>query len=280
MLHREGIVSMKTVVITGSTRGIGKGMAREFLKRGHNVVISGRTQEAALATAAELGPAAAAGPRAIAVACDVTDHAQVQALWDAAKAAFGTVDIWINNAGLSNTRFPIGRLPSDEVEQVPRTNLIGTMNGAQVALKGMRAQGQGAIYNFEGFGSNGFKSRGMSLYGCTKFAITYFTKALIAETKGGPVRVGYLSPGIVITDLSLRDKAKMPPQAWGFTVKIYNILADRVETVTPFLVERVLADRGHGTRIAWLTRGKSLRRFLSARLKPPGDRFPELRQAG
>jgi NAD(P)-dependent dehydrogenase (short-subunit alcohol dehydrogenase family) len=120
----------------------------------------------------------------------------------------------------------------------------------------------------------------MSLYGATKFAITYFTKALIKETQGGPVRVGYMSPGIVITDLSTRDKTKMPPQRWAFVVKVYNILADRVETVTPWLVEKVLADRGHGSRIAWLTRGKSLRRFLGARFKPPGNRFPELLQAG
>ncbi len=182
--------------------------------------------------------------------------------------------------GMSNTRFPIGRLPRDEVNAVVRTNLLGSMYGSKVALAGMREQGSGAIYNFEGFGSNGYKNRGMSLYGSTKFAITYFTKALIAETQGGPVRVGYMSPGIVITDLSIRDKGKMPPQAWAFVVKIYNILADRVETVTPWLVEKVLADTGHGSRIAWLTRGKSLRRFLGARFKPPGDRFPELLQTG
>lgn len=271
---------MKNVVITGSTRGIGKGMAREFLKRGHNVVVTGRSQAASLLAAAEVGKDAANGARALAVGCDVTDAAQVQALWDQAHAVFGGVDIWINNAGMSNTRFPIGRLPQGEVDSVTRTNLLGTMYGAKVALAGMREQGHGAIYNFEGFGSNGFKNRGMSLYGCTKFAITYFTKALIAETKGGAVRVGYMSPGIVITDLSIRDKGKMPPQAWAFVVKIYNILADRVETVTPWLVEKVLADTGHGSRIAWLTRGKSLRRFLGARFKPPGDRFPELKQAG
>jgi NAD(P)-dependent dehydrogenase (short-subunit alcohol dehydrogenase family) len=269
---------MKTVVITGSTRGIGKGLAREFIKRGHNVVVSGRSQDASLTAAAEIGQVAQSGARAIAVACDVTRHDQVQGLWDQAVAAFGRVDIWINNAGMSNTRFPIGRLPQNEVEAVIATNLIGTMNGSQVALKGMRAQGSGAIYNFEGFGSNGFKNRGMSLYGCTKYAITYFTKAMIAETKGGPVLVGYMSPGIVITDLSLRDRGKMPPQAWAYVKKIYNILADRVETVTPWLVEQTLANTTHGARIAWLTRGKSLRRFLGARFKPPGDRFPELDQ--
>jgi NAD(P)-dependent dehydrogenase (short-subunit alcohol dehydrogenase family) len=267
----------KVVVITGSTRGIGKGLAREFLKRGHHVVVSGRRQADADAVATELSRDATGGARTAAMACEVTDYAQVQALWDKAVAAVGTVDIWINNAGMSNSRYPIGHLQQDEVEAVPRTNLLGTMYGAHVALKGMTAQGHGAIYNFEGFGSNGGKQRGMSLYGCTKFGITYLTKALIAETRTGPVRVGYLSPGIVITDLSVRDKTKVPPQQWAFTVMIYNILADRVETVTPWLVDKVLANTRHGARIAWLTRGKSLWRFLKSRFVKPGERFPELK---
>jgi len=267
----------KVVVVTGSTKGIGKGLAREFLKRGHSVVISGRKQTDADAVALELGREATSGAKAIGVACEVTDYAQVQSLWDKSIAAFGKVDIWINNAGMSNSRFAIGSLLQDEVETVPRTNLIGTMNGSHVALKGMTAQGLGDIYNFEGFGSNGGKQKGMSLYGATKFGVTYFTKAMIAETKGGPVRVGYLSPGIVITDLSVRDKTKVPPKQWAFTIMIYNILADRVETVTPWLVENVLANTKHGARIAWLTRGKSLWRFLRSRFIKPGDRFPELK---
>ena len=206
----------KVVVVTGSTKGIGKGLAREFLKRGHSVVISGRKQADAEAVATELGPEAVSGVKASGVACEVTDYAHVQNLWDKAIAAFGRVDIWINNAG-------------------------------------------------------------MCLYGATKFGVTYFTKALIAETKDGPVRVGYLSPGIVITDLSVRDKTKVPPKQWEFTILVYNILADRVETVTPWLVENVLANTTHGARIAWLTRGKSLWRFLRSRFIKTGDRFPELK---
>ena len=266
----------KVVVVTGSTKGIGRGMAREFLKRGHNVVVSGRSQGAVDEAVADLSKDAANGAKALGVPCDVTDYAQVQAMWDKATAAFGRVDIWINNAGMSNSRFPIGELLQDEVEAVPRTNLIGTMNGSQIALKGMKAQGNGDLYNFEGYGSNGTKQKGMSLYGCTKFAITYFTKCLIKETKNSPVRVGYMSPGIVITDLSIRDKTKVSPKQWAFTVMIYNILADRVETVTPWLVENVLANTKHGARIAWLAPGKSIWRFLKSRFLKPGDRFPEL----
>lgn len=269
----------KVVVVTGSTRGIGRGLAREFLKRGHNVVVSGRTRAAVDQTTAEIERDAAQGARAVGIPCDVSNYDDVQSLWDRAVGAFGRVDIWINNAGQSNARFSIGKLLQDDVESVPRVNLSGTVNGSRVALAGMTKQGAGAIYNFEGFGSNGMRQRGISLYGSTKFAITYFNKCLERETKGGPVIIGLLSPGIVITDLSTRDREKVPPQQWAFTVKIYNILADRVETVTPWLVEKVLANTRHGARFAWLTRGKSLWRFLSSRFRGTEDRFPELKRA-
>ena len=266
----------KKVVITGATRGIGRGLARETLKRGHNVVICGRTQSAVDDALDDISGDAINGAQATGTPCDVTQYDQVQALWDFAKKEFSDVDIWINNAGVSNVRFPIGHLLQDEVETVPAVNLVGTMNGCKVALQGMNAQGRGALYNFEGFGSNGMKQHGMSLYGCTKFGLTYFTKALIKETKGGPVIVGYMSPGIVITDMTLLDRGKIPPERWATVKKVFNIIADRVETVTPWLVENVLANTTHGARIAWLTRGKAARRFLMSRFKSPGNRFPEL----
>ncbi len=266
----------KTVVITGGTRGIGRGLAQETLKRGHNVVVCGRTQNAVDDAVTDISADAVNGARAAGTPCDVTKYDQVQALWDFAKKEFGTVDIWINNAGISNVRYPIGYLLQEEVDIVPAVNLIGSMNGCKVALEGMNAQGHGALYNFEGFGSNGMKQHGMSLYGCTKFGLTYFTKALIKETKGGPVIVGYMSPGIVITDMLLIDRGKMPAEQWNGVKKVFNIIADRVETVTPWLMEHVLANTKHGARIAWLTRGKAARRFLMSRFKNPGNRFPEL----
>lgn len=266
----------KTVVVTGGTRGIGHGLAQEFLKRGVNVVICGRSQGAVDSALQDLGPHASGEARVTGVPCDVTKYDEVVALWEHAQNEFGTVDIWINNAGMSNTRFPIGHLPQDEVEAVTAVNLVGTMNGAQVALKGMEEQGHGALYNFEGFGSNGMKQHGMSLYGCTKFGLTYFTKALIKETKDSPVIVGYMSPGIVITDLSMRDRGKMSPKRWESVKKVFNIIADRVETVTPWLVENVLANDKHGARIAWLTGKKAAGRFIKSRFVSTVGRFPEL----
>jgi NAD(P)-dependent dehydrogenase (short-subunit alcohol dehydrogenase family) len=252
----------KVIVVTGSTRGIGKGMAGELLRRGHHVAISGRSQSAAAAAVAELQPLATDGATALGVACDVSDGAQLQQLWDATVARFGRVDVWVNNAGLSHPRQRGGEMREADILAVERTNLLGMMLATQVALRGMQRQGGGTIYNMEGFGSNGMMTPGMSLYGASKFALTYFNKALLAETGDGPVKICYLSPGIVLTDLLKRDMGSNDPRDWERTKRIYNILADRVETVTPYLAEGILREQRAGARVAWLTGGKAAGRFF------------------
>lgn len=265
---------MTNVVITGSTRGIGYGLAYEFLKRGHNVVVTGRTQEA-VEKAVEKLAAEFPSLKVVGVPCDVSDMAQVQNLWDRATQELSDIGIWINNAGINNSRVPIAKLPPEQMRNVLYTNILGMMFGCQVALKGMRAQGRGAIYNFEGFGSNGMHSPGSSIYGSTKYAIRYFTKCLVKETANSPVIVGTMSPGIVLTDMTLRDRDNLPPPAWQAVKKVYNILADRVETVTPYLVEGVLANQIHGAKVHWLTPRETAWRFLKARFGHQRNLFDE-----
>ena len=253
----------RQIVVTGSTRGIGKGLAGELLSRGHNVAISGRTQVAADATAAELQPLATGGARAVGFACDVSSAVELQRLWDHAAREFGRVDIWVNNAGLSHPRQRGGDMRAEDIRNVEETNLLGMMLATRVALLGMQGQPDGGmIYNMEGFGSNGMMTPGMSLYGASKFALTYFNKALLAETRDGPVKVCYLSPGIVLTDLLKRDMGSNDPKDWERTKRVYNILADRVETVTPYLADGILRNDRAGARVAWLTGGKAARRFF------------------
>jgi NAD(P)-dependent dehydrogenase (short-subunit alcohol dehydrogenase family) len=261
-------MTRRSIVITGSTRGIGRGLAAEFLRRGHDVAVSGRTQAAVDEAVAALAPLAVAGARVAGARCDVADAAAVQRLWDAAVAAFGRVDAWINNAGLSHPRQRIGELRAADIDVVAETNLLGMMLSTQVALAGMRLQpGGGTIWNMEGFGSNGMMAPGMSLYGASKFALTYFTKALLAETRGEPVKVCWLSPGIVVTDLVKLDLGSIRDAEAVRTRRIYDILADRVETVTPWLVERMLEPHKAGDRVVWLTRRKALGRFLRSLLR-------------
>jgi NAD(P)-dependent dehydrogenase (short-subunit alcohol dehydrogenase family) len=276
-------MASKTVVITGSTRGIGFGLAKQFVVRGHSVVVSGRNQATAEKAAAALQAVATGGARAVGIACDITDSAQAEALWAGAAKALGRVDIWINNAGAINTMRPIGELDPADIQAVPRTNLIGTAYCCRAALRGMSAQEprdgiKGALYNFEGFGSDGAKSEGMSIYGASKFGLTYFTKTLIKEMKGTGVLVGYLSPGMVTTEMLLKAKHDVSPERWARMKRLYRILANDVDTVTAWLVERTLANTTHGAHIAWLTRGKAVLRFFKALVVKPKP-LPELEAA-
>lgn len=253
---------MANVVVTGSTRGIGLGMVKEFKRLGHNVVVSSRGEAAVKAALAEVEAAPGAG-RAIGIACDVSSKAAVQALWDGAAKAFGAVDIWINNAGLTGPKRNVADLTDAEIRPVIDTNIWGMIHGTQVPLAGMTAQGRGKIFNFEGFGSDGMTAPGLTVYGFTKRALTYFTKSVNKEIKGSPVLLGTISPGIVVTDL-LEESKDADPARWEKTKKMYNILADRVETVVPYLVGEVLKADKPGAAIRWLTTPKAIWRFMSA----------------
>ena len=127
----------------------------------------------------------------------------------------------------------------------------------------MHAQGSGQIWNMEGFGSNGQTQAGMCAYGATKRGVSYVIKALQKEVKGTPVQVCTLSPGIVVTDLLVGDY-DTTSEEWEKAKKIFNILGDKVETVTPYLADGILRSNKSGATVAWLTGGKAFRRFMMA----------------
>jgi NAD(P)-dependent dehydrogenase (short-subunit alcohol dehydrogenase family) len=256
---------MKTILITGSTRGIGRGLATAFLDRGCRVVISGRTAAAVDEVVGELSKTYGAD-KVLGQACDVTDPDQVQALWDGAKAHYGKVDVWINNAGVAHGQTDFWDLETDLIAGVVETNVVGAMVGAKVALQGMLAQGSGQFYNMEGLGSDGRRIEGLTLYGTTKRALAYLTDALVEEMAGTPIVVGALRPGMVATDM-LTTQYEGKPEEWARAKRIFNILADRVETVTPWLADKVMANERTGVCFSWLSRWKVIGRFLLAPLR-------------
>lgn len=254
---------MKSIVITGSTRGIGYGLANEFLKRGCQVTINGRSQNSVDAAVASLttkhGPERLAGQPG-----DVIQPSAHQALWDAAVVAFEKVDIWINNAGIGHPYLMVWEIPPETVSQVVDIDLKGVIFGSQVAVRGMMAQGFGHLYNMEGFGSNNRTREGLSVYGSTKAAVRFFTRSLTGEMEKTPVKVSTLSPGIVITDF-ITEQYDDDPEGLERAKNVFNTLGDKVETVTPWLVEQVLSNDKSGATIEWLTTPKILARFATAR---------------
>jgi len=253
---------MKSIVITGSTSGIGYGLADSFLKLGCSVTISGRSEGKVQSAVNELITKHDA-KHLFGFVCDVTDYGQVQELWGIAKAHFGQIDIWINNAGMAHSETEMWNYAPGEVKKVVETNIIGAMHGSIVAIKGMQEQGFGSIYNVEGLGSDGRVIKGMALYGTTKSAVSYLTKAMAKEAKGTPVLVGGIRPGMVATKL-ITEQYEGHPKEWERVKRIFNILSDRVETVTPWLARKILSNRKNGVTISWLTKGKLIKRFLTA----------------
>lgn len=252
---------MTNAVVTGSTKGIGFALARELLSRGHHVVVSGRTQEAVDEAVGRLAPSATGGARVVGRRTDVSDAPQVQALWDLAVAEFGSVDLWINNAGVAYTMRTIVETTPHEVATMVSTNMLGTINGAQVAVRGMTAAGGGQVFNVLGGGSDGSVRPGMGVYSSTKRGLDMFTKALVKEVEGTPVRVGQVRPGILITDGWLREAATSPESVQSQR-KMVNILSDHVDDVAPYLVDRMLASTKNGDEIAWLTTARMMKKFL------------------
>lgn len=253
---------MKIIVITGSTRGIGYGLADAFLAKGHNVVVSGRNPETTMEAARSLGEKHDP-QRVLGQPCDISDREQVQALWDAAVSRFGRVDIWVNNAGQAHGQTPVTEFTPEQIQALVGTNIEGTIYGTQVAMRGMKAQGGGAIYNMEGLGSRGTVVQGMALYGTSKAALHYFDEALAKEVDETGIITGSLNPGMVVTDL-LTVQRNLDPAAWERQKKIFNILSERVETVAPALVDQMLKNTKNGAKLRYGSSVTIFWRFLTA----------------
>lgn len=252
----------QSVVITGSTQGLGYAYAREFLRRGHHVTICGRRPDAVASAVASLSPEATQGARAIGLACDVEDRASLQALWDRAVAEFGRVDIWINNAGYARTGLIFLETSPAEITAMVRTNVIGTMTATDVAYAGMKKQGTGKLYTTLGGGSSGRVVPGMTVYSTTKRALKYFVACLKKEARDSGVLVGTISPGVNVTEGMLREIRELPPESRAKMVKPLNFIGEHVETTAPWIVERVLNDAKLGNEIVWLTGGRLMRRAI------------------
>jgi NAD(P)-dependent dehydrogenase (short-subunit alcohol dehydrogenase family) len=253
---------MKHIVITGSTRGIGFGLADAFLNLDCSVTISGRGQDNVDQSVANLREKYAA-ERLLGVACDVREPDQVQALWDQSKISFNNIDIWINNAGYSGPQLAAWEMPPEKAREIIETNLLGEIYGSMVAVQGMLAQGYGALYNMEGMGSDGRMHGGLTYYGTSNSGRNYFNKSLIKETKDTPLIIGTLRPGMVVTDL-LTKQYEDRPEEWERDKRIFNILADRVETVSPWLAAQMLENDKSGVKISWTSRWKIMGRFLAS----------------
>jgi NAD(P)-dependent dehydrogenase (short-subunit alcohol dehydrogenase family) len=252
---------MKNVVITGSTRGVGLCMAREFLQAGCSVTLSGRGAVPPDGVAQSLRGFEG---RYAYTPCNVRIPEDIEALWQKAEALFGPVDIWINNAGANFPHEFSYNAQASYVDAVVDTNIKGMMHGSLIAVRHMLMQGFGQIWNMEGLGSNNMIQPKTIVYGASKHALTYFTRGLARELKGTPVMAGRLSPGMMLTDFMTKgpdgaESSVIHDKNFRF---VFNALADHPETVAAFFVPLILANRKNDAHLVWLTNSKTMVRFM------------------
>ncbi len=190
-------LAKKVVVITGSTRGIGRAIAEECARRGATVVISSRTPEAVRSAVVTLS---ARGGVVSGLTADVSRYDDVVALRDHAIATHGRIDVWLNNAGVSNGYRPLDEESPEELEALIAINLLGHMYSARAVIPYFREHG-GYLMNMCGRGWKGEGPPYTTAYAASKAAIASLTKSLAAENRDcANVSVNAFVPGMVDTD--------------------------------------------------------------------------------
>lgn len=192
----------KVAIITGSARGIGRSIAEKFLSAGCKVVISDVNQELCAATAQELGE------KAISIPCNVTVKTDVENLIKETKEKLGSVDILINNAGITKDGLFI-RMKEEDWDLVLNINLKGAFLCSQAAAMVMMKQRSGKIISIASV-SGLFGNAGQANYAASKAGIVALSKVMARELASRNVNVNAIAPGFIRTDMTdkLSDEIK------------------------------------------------------------------------
>lgn len=188
---------MKTVVVTGASRGIGRAVAKEFANNGYNVVIC---YNKSVSDAQQLLNEVSQTTRAIAVKVDVSNEDDVKNMVEITKKTFGNIDVLVNCAGVSDTRLLIDST-KDDYDFVFDTNMRGTYNTCKLVGREMLSNQSGKIINISSiWGLRGGSCE--SVYSASKGAIIAFTKALAKELGSNGINVNAVAPGFIQTDMT------------------------------------------------------------------------------
>ncbi|MFS9143117.1 3-oxoacyl-[acyl-carrier-protein] reductase [Streptococcus infantis] len=225
-------LEQKNVFITGSSRGIGLAIAHKFASLGANVVLNSRG-EISEELLAEFKPY---GVKVLAISGDVSDFADAKRMVDQAIEELGSVDVLVNNAGITQDTLLL-KMTEVDFEKVLKVNLTGAFNMTQSVLKPMIKAREGAIINMSSVvGLMG--NIGQANYAASKAGLIGFTKSVAREVANRNVRVNAIAPGMIESDMTavLTDKVKdamlaqIPMKQFG--------QAEQVADVTAFLASQ------------------------------------------
>ncbi|WP_054811920.1 3-oxoacyl-ACP reductase FabG [Nocardia arizonensis] len=198
----------RVAVVTGGAQGIGLAIASNFLAEGARVVVGDLNPDAAHAAFDTAAHPASATDSLRAVHCDVTRGEDVSALLDTALAEFGSVDVMVNNAGITRDA-TMRNMTEEDFDQVVSVHLKGTWHGTRLAAAIMREQRRGSIVNISSL-SGKVGMVGQTNYSAAKAGIVGLTKAAAKEVARFGVRVNAIQPGLIRSAMTLA----MPEKAW------------------------------------------------------------------
>jgi short-subunit dehydrogenase len=225
----------KVAIVTGASSGIGAAAARELARRGAKVVLAARRARLLETHARAIR---AVGGEAMAIPTDLTDAGQPAQLVRRAIAAFGRVDIVVNNAGANWSR-PLASTRPDEIARLLQVNLLGAMLLTRAVLPGMLERRDGAVISI---GSLSGRVAMEPLYSATKYGLRGFSLALRRQLAGSGVSVSLVSPGKVRTAMTAGVEARIPEPEFVAAAIADLVLEPRRELVIP----------GRHYAIAWL----------------------------
>ena len=194
----------KVAIITGGATGVGRGITRAFASEGATVVIASRNRDSMERAAAEMRPLGAVET----YQADVTDEAQVAALFDHVVQRFGRVDIAVNNAGIE-AGAPLHELPLETWERVIAVNLTGVFLCCREAMRVMMPRGGGRIINI-GSTAAQMPRPDASAYAASKFGVVGLTHSAAIEGRAHGIAVCCLHPGNV--DIETRGPGRIHPE--------------------------------------------------------------------
>jgi 3-oxoacyl-[acyl-carrier protein] reductase len=224
-----GFLEDQVALVTGGSRGIGRGVAEALAKEGARVAITARTAAAVEKAAREIGHGA------IGLACDVRSQEQVTKAFEELDRRAGALDVLVNNAGIGIFA-PVAEMSPDDWRAVIETNLNGVFYCTREAVPRMKARGGGYIFNVSSLaGRNPFANG--AAYNASKFGLNGFSEALMMEVRYDGIRVSYLMPGSVATEFGRGSTAK---SGWALTpADVAEVVLDLLRSPKHALYSRV-----------------------------------------